>query len=328
MKARRGVAWAILALIIPCVYATPLDDIKAASGLRSIDIAQLQRGEITTNRGALGGNPRGVYAESCYIIHAPPARVVETLSKWDPTKHPELEVRTSRDFSWPAEADAFATLQLRADDQWLIDRTATGHDGDLNLPASARAKLPRTAAADSASAFWRELLLAINGEISAGGLDRVAPIRASRGEISAFSEFDALLKMAPEIAKHFQPLVERRPFRDGRAQADMIAPWWEVAKTHGHPSVHSGFVAAVRQSENSWQAADCTFYASDSFFFSVSLYQISPTADGTLVWQVDFVSAPFPTFAGSVARYFAQGEMLKDTAQTVRAFRSDVERSR
>ena len=105
------------------------------------------------------------------------------------------------------------------------------------------------------------------------------------------------MKIAPAIAARFAPVLSKAPFSGATNPPDELVPYWEAALVRGHTSLHGGFLSA-RKSASSWQIADCTYFASDTYFFSVNLYELWPVENGTLVWQIDFVSAPFRGFDG------------------------------
>ncbi len=61
---------------------------------------------------------------------------------------------------------------------------------------------------------------------------------------------------------------------------------------------------------------------------SAIAYQLWPMENGTLVWQADFVSAPFRAFTGGLDRVFAGREMIKESQQTIRLLRAEAEQYR
>jgi hypothetical protein len=59
---------------------------------------------------------------------------------------------------------------------------------------------------------------------------------------------------------------------------------------------------------------------------SVTLYELFPVDDGTLIWQSSFVSAPFRSYLGGADRFFAGKEIVKEMRKSIQLFRNDVER--
>ena len=267
--------------------------------------------------------------------------VGEKLMHWNPMKHRELEVQVLREFGWPAPPGVFDSIALsssRPEDKWLIDRTwqiSLKHPGELHLTANETKQFrdavrslgnaPATPLRESkANEFWRKILRARNDAVAAGGLAALPSYPANDEHISPAAEFHNLMRIAPAIAARFAPLLSRAPLSGATNPPDELVPYWEAALVRGHTSLHGGFLSA-RKSASSWQIADCTYYTSDTYFFSVVLYELWPVENGTLVWQIDFVSAPFRGFIGNVDRIFAGKQMINDDAQTVKFFRADAE---
>jgi hypothetical protein len=335
---RRFFAMSILLVAAPTIFAAgPIDQLRTLSKLPALDLQKLKQGEIPSNRGPLGTFSRGVYAESCYFIHAPVPIVGEKLLHWNPMKHRELEVQMLREFAWPAPPAVFDSLALssaRAEDRWLIDRTlqlSAKHVGELHVTTneanqfrdSMRGLGPTAQHDGKINEFWRRILRARNDAIAVRGLPGLPLYAAGDERISAAAEFHNLMKLTPNIAAHFTPLLSRSPFPGAKNPPDEIAPYWEATLVRGHTSLHGGVLAA-RKGAPAWQIADCTYFTSDTYFFAVVLYELWPLENGTLVWQIDFVSAPFG-FVGNVGRIFAGKQMINDDAQTAKLFRSDVE---
>lgn len=315
--------------------ASPIDQIRSASRLPALDLEKLKHGEVAGVRGPLGSFPRGVYVESCFFVRASLPAVGETLLHWDTSKHPEFEISLLREYSWPAPADTFDSLALssnRAKDKWLIDRTwlalASGKPGELFVTAdeAAAARLTGTPPNRDAKVveFWKKILASRDRALASGGLSALPHFSASYIEMSIRVELDGLMKLAPKVAAHFQPLLSARPFAGDGNPADVIVPYWQQNLVRGHTTVHTGFLCA--QKMKSWQLADCTYFTSDTYFMSITLYELFPVENGTLVWQIDFVSAPFRSYLGGADRFFAGKEMVKESAKAIQLFRRDVEK--
>ena len=90
------------------------------------------------------------------------------------------------------------------------------------------------------------------------------------------------------------------------------------------PAGTAGMLCA-RKSPGSCQVLDTTYFTSGTYYLSIDLYQLWPWENGTLVWQVDYISAPFRSYAIGVDKVLAAREMLKDTGRSIRLFRRDVE---
>lgn len=316
--------------------ATPIDQIRSVSRLPALDLEKLKRGEVAGVRGPLGSFPRGVYVESCFFVRAPLPTVGETLLHWDTAKHPEFEISLLREYNWPTPANTFDSLAVsskHATDKWLIDHTwlalTSGKPGELFITANEAAGARQSGAPPNRDAkvseFWKKILASRDKAFASGGLNALPHFFAGYLDMSIRAEFDGLMKLAPKVASHFQPLLGARPFAGDGNPADVIVPYWQQNLVRGHTTVHNGFLCAQKRA-GSWQLADCTYFTSDTYFMSITLYELFPVENGTLVWQIDFVSAPFRSYLGGADRFFAGKEMVKESAKAIQLFRRDVEK--
>lgn len=328
-------AFISLLFVASALAASPIDEVRSSSGLSGLDLEKIQRAEIVAARGPLGSFPRGVYTEACYFVKRPVETVREKLLHWDTSKEPELKVSILREYAWPASPIVFDQVALSSSqpkDKWLIDRTAqmfaSGKPDDLYLTAneaeSARqlSSRPRDAGVNE---FWRKILAARDKAVASGGLNALPHFNAGKIAISIRSEFDGLMTLAPKVAEHFQPLISAKPFTDGADSSSEIVPYWQQTAVQNHTTLHAGFLAAQKRPA-SWMVADCTYFTSDTYFTSVTLYELFPIEGGTLVWQIDFVSAPFRSYLSGTDRFFAGKEIVKETTKTIQLFRAHVER--
>jgi hypothetical protein len=323
-----------LLFVTSAFAASPIDQVRSASGLSGLDLEKLKRGEIVAARGPLGSFPRGVYTEACYFVKRPVETVGEKLLHWDTSKEPELKVSILREYAWPASPDVFDQVALsssRPKDKWLIDRTAqmfasgkpalyvTADEAATSRQLSSK---PRDAGVNE---FWKKILASRDKAAASGGLNALPHFEAGKIDISIRDEFDGLMTLAPKVAVHFQPLIAAKPFTESGEDAGEIVPYWQQTAVQNHTTLHAGFLAAQKRS-TSWMVADCTYFTSDTYFTSVTLYELFPVEDGTLVWQIDFVSAPFRSYLGGTDRFFAGKEIVKETVKTIQLFRAHAEK--
>jgi hypothetical protein len=306
-----------------------LDELRSLAQLSSPDLAALKRGQVIVERRPNGDFLRGVSLESCYFLHAPMSAVGETLLHWNPVPHKELDIHHYGEFSIPPAPDALKALQLNPgapDDRWLLNQTAEVGRGsaptELHL-TNQETELLRQRSANP-SAAWQQILRGRAEALARGGLSAVAPYGADNS-ISPASEFRGLLTLAPKAARHFQPVT--KAINGSGPPASEAVGYWEMAKVRDHTTLQLG-VFAAQKSANSWQLVNCMYYPSDTYFMALDFFQLWPVDDGTLVWQVGFVSAPFRSYLGGVDRYVAGKQMIQETIETVKAFRDDVERRR
>lgn len=308
-----------------------MDELRSLAQLSPIDLAGLKRGQIVVERGPNGDFPRGIYLESCYFIHAPIGVVGEALLHWDPLRHNDIEVRLYREFSLPPAPDAFQALQLNpavSDDHWLLEQTEKIAHGsvpaDLHLTNQEADVLRQKAGTPSAS--WQEILRRRSDALARGGLAAVAPY-GTDASLSPASEFRGLLTLAPKAAQHFQPIAKAQPIIASGKPASEAIGYWEATRVRDHTTLQLALFAA-QKAPASWQLINCVYYPSDTYFMALDLFQLWPLDGGTLVWQVGFVSAPFRSYLGGVDRYVAGKQMMQETVDTIKAFRTDVEKGR
>lgn len=318
-----------------------LEELRKVSGITGVDASRLLRGEIVSERGTQGNFARGAYAESCYFVKAPVSRTGDTLMHWDPSKHKETEVDAYLNYYWPTAPDTFRKFQFsvsRRTDRQIVDWTlaaARGETGELHLrPADleslrqglkSRDLAASEARENAVSLAWQQILQQRSEAMAGGGFAGVPSYVAGGTTIRAADEVKNLLRMTPGIAARFAPLTGARPlFSDGGAVADEVVPYAEQSQVNNHTSLCLGVLAA-RKTPESWQVLDCSYYTADTYFISLSLYQIWPWENGTLVWQVDYVSAPFRSYLGGLDRVFASKEISKDSAGSIRIFRREAE---
>lgn len=313
------------------VRGGPVEELRSLTQLSSIDPAALKRGQIVVERRPEAVFPRGISLESCYFLDAPMAEVGAALLHWDPVRHKEMEVRLYQEFSLPPGPDVFRALELSPatpDDNWILQRTeqvARGSTpGELHLTSQETDILRQKSA--TASASWQEILRRRSEALARGGLAAVAPY-GNDSSISPAAEFRGLLTLAPKAARHFEPIAKAQPiFASGKPASEAVG-YWEATRVRDHTTLQLGLVAA-QKAPASWQLINCVYYPSDTYFMALDLFQLWPLDGGTLVWQVGFVSAPFRSYLGGVDRYVAGKQMMQETIETIKAFRSDVERKR
>lgn len=310
--------------------ASPLDELRSVAELSpAVDLAKLKSGQILCTRGPLGSFSRGISLQSCYFIRAPMQAVGDALLHWNPPEHKDLDVRLYQEYALPGSPEVFRRVKLDAglkEDQWLLKQSETaahsGHAGELHLTKNEVNVL--AANQNSLNPGWQEILRNRSEALARGGLAAVPPYGSG---ISPASEFRGLLSQVPKAERHFQAVINARPVvAAGKPVSETVA-YWETTKLQDHTTVQLGLFAAAK-SPSSWQLINCVYYPSDTYYMAIDLFQLWPIEGGTLVWQVGLASAPFRSYLGGVDRYFAGRLMTTDTLATIRAFRSDVEKSR
>lgn len=309
--------------------AEPIEVLRSAGQFsQPVELEKLKSGQILCTRGSLGNFSRGISLQSCYFLRAPMQRVGDALLHWNPPQHKDLDIRLYQEYSLPGTAETFRKAQLEPglkEDQWLLRQSEivarTGHAGELHLTKSEVNLL--MGKPNALNAAWQEILRNRSDALARGGLAAVAPYQNG---LSPSSEFAGLLSLVPKAARYFQPLIGTHPLTASGPPASETVAYWETTKLQDHTTLQLGAFVA-QKSPNSWQLVDCVYYPSDTYYMALDFFQLWPMDGGTLVWQVGLASAPFRTYLAGVDRYFAGKIMTTETLATIRAFRSDVERS-
>lgn len=297
--------------------ADPREELAQVSGLGPLSAARLKGGEVISARGSPGGFARGVYIESCFYVKAPAAAVEAALLQWDPSKHPPEDVAAYEMTRAPGGIDfsRLTTLDAkRAADRWMLDQSravADGQPGDLHLTSAEEAVFR---AEPQVSAAWKRILERRAGAVSAGGLGAAGPYRAADLTIDPPQEYRRLIGMTPKIAARFAGMETAAT--NGYAERGL---------TQGHTSFSLG-VLTSRPGAQSTQVMDCTYYPSDTYLLSADLYELWAWEGGTLVWQVDYISAAFRPYTRGLDKLFAGREMIKETGKSIDVFRRSLER--
>lgn len=291
--------------------AEPLADLAQVSGLR-LDAQKLKAGEVISARGSQGSFARGVYIESCFYVKALPASVEAALLEWDPSKHPQDDVTFYGTSRAPGGIDFTRLTNLSAKrpaDRWMLEQSRAAADGkrsELHLMPADEAILRAEPVAGTA---WKRIL-----ERRAGaGLTMAGKFQAGDLTIEPNEEFSSLVGMTPKIAARFSGVETRG-----------VIDYAEQGLTQGHTSFSLGILAS-REGTGSSQVVDCTYYPSDTYLLSADFYELWAWEGGTLVWQVDYVSAAFRAYTHGLDKVLAGREMIKETGKSIAAFRKSVE---
>ena len=213
------------------------------------------------------------------------------------------------------KADAPGELHLRREDVDFFRKVFAGHD-----PGTTGERETESNTA------WQGLLQRQSDAVGAGGLAALPSYKAGGGEhrrggrVSESAQDDAEDRGTIYGVDRCAAAGGRRGSGGGRDRAVHGG----VAGARATPVFCLGATAAARAANGGWQVIDLTYYTADTYFLSFSLYQLWPWESGTLVWEVDYASAPFRGYLGGVDRVFAGREMTKDSAGAVGTLRKEL----
>ncbi|MDD2706463.1 MAG: hypothetical protein PHV34_00520 [Verrucomicrobiae bacterium] len=319
----------------------PLAEIKSFSRFEQIDLEVLAEGEVLSYSKSLMRFPRGITVQTCYLVQAPPEKVVHGLQDWDPSEHhEELDVLCLRPLSIPPKEEDFAKLKINISDsriKWLVGKTLTTTPGSsslqLGLPEAAQLATLLAGAQDEESPAtlnlirrgWIQILMNRAARFQEGGMAALIPYQTTDPIISPLSEILSLLKESGAIVRRFSPLLDDTPLL-GKSPAQPLTPgyYWDILDVESHATFTLGAIYA-KALENRHQVVDCEYFVSQGYFTSMVFYEILPIEHQgktcSLVWRGDFVSAPSLAMTKGIERIAYASIMAKEIKKSIRCFR-------
>jgi hypothetical protein len=310
-----------------CIAAEPVAELASFSVFDKADLAELSKSDAKTMHGPpMGG--RYLSVQSCYVMPGTPARLLEAMRQWDPTKQ-DLKVFLHGDLpSSPTPANfsklknapnnssvnAFVTATEKLGPTLQISREEAKK---FKAGDAAGGKMP-----DSIVAFWGDLLanrakLFVSGGTAAQpGYDHAANVRPN-------DEFKALLKQQSKIQRQFSDFLGATGI--GRS-AGSLRPelYWELMDVDDQGVVTLG-ASYNRVQGDGAQNADVLYYASGGYYVALTLHQMWPVNIGgkasTLVWRGDMISSAALESLHGVERLASEGQMVKDISRSIATFR-------
>src|SRR5437867_3735302 len=95
--------WRILAL-------DPVEELKSFSAFGEIDLSKLAGGEILVARGPFMDFPRGISAQACFVVMAPPEKTAKLYQTWDASHHESLKLYSHCHIQSPLSDEDFKPL--------------------------------------------------------------------------------------------------------------------------------------------------------------------------------------------------------------------------
>jgi hypothetical protein len=309
--------------------ADPASELASFSVFDKIDINELAKGDVNTVHGPpMSG--RFLSVQSCYVAPGAPARQIEALRNWNPTKHRELKVFLHSDLPSSPSPSNFSKLSGAPDDGAVRGLVATTQKMSPDLQISSEEAKKFSAGGASGGgvmppavvAFWSNLLAGRVNSFVKGGTAAQPPYDHTGQAIKPNEELNSLLRQQDKIRKQFSGFLAGTGI--GRGAGSMPPElYWELL------AVDDAGVLTLGASYNrGTQAADVLYYASGGYYVALTLYQMWPvTADGkasTLVWRGDMISSASLGSLHGVERLASESAMVKDISKAVTLFRRDT----
>ncbi len=311
-----------------------ISELASFSIFDKVDLGQLAKSDVKTAHGPPMSNPRFLAVQSCYVVADAPARQIEALRRWNPTKHRELKIFLHSDLpanptaanfeklknapdNGPVRAFVAATQKLSSDLQISRDeakKISAGGGGGGAMPAPV-------------AAFWTDVLTTRAKGFASSGTSGQAPYDHTGKAIRASEELNGLLREQEKIRRQFAGFLGATGIGRG---AGSLAPelYWELLDVDDQGVVTLGASYSRSGTNGSYQAADALYYASGGYYVALTLYQMWPvTVDGkasTLVWRGDMISAASLGSLHGVERLGSESVMMKNISKAVTLFRRDT----
>jgi hypothetical protein len=309
----------------PARAADPGSEVASFSVFDRVDLAELAKSPQTVHGPPMGG--RYLSVQSCYVVPGQPARQLEAMRRWDPTRQRDLKVFLHGDLpSLPGPSNfaklktapnnsavnAFVSATVKLSPELQISR-----DEAKKFKGGGGGTMP-----ESVVAFWSDVLSNRAKLFMSGGTAAQPPYDHS-ANIRPNEEFKALLSEQAKVQRQFKDFLGSTGI--GRGAGSLSPePYWEFLDVDGHGVVTLG-ASYARNSGGGAQTADVLYYASGGYYVALTLHQMWPvTVEGkssTLIWRGDMISSAALESLHGVERLASEGAMVKDISRSISVFR-------
>jgi hypothetical protein len=316
----RCLAIAFLIFPVAAQAGDAADALRPWSSVEDVSLRELATGKIATNFNASMNLARGMSCQAVFIVNAPLETTHQTLLKFNPTRHPELEVFQHHVFHDEKDC-GFGKLLLNPKNSAAAALIRSMDDAsEIQLAKHELPLMPRTRSADAARQFLTGILHERWSRFSAGG------DFGSVATYDAGSEIRSLLGEEGRMARHFSTLLA--PLF---AKGTPVTPkffYWDQSVVDKRAAVQLGAVYGVEMPDKR-QVLDVTCYSSYGYLVSVTLYELLPVTFGgktqTLVWQGSLVSTTGIEGGFGLKRKIGARMMVSDVEKWIRIFRDDAQ---
>ena len=317
----------IFALPAVAMASDPVGELEKFSVFSKEDIAALTRGGIQTAPGTPMSTTRYLSVQSCFIVPQPPAQVIATMKRFDPTKHPELKVYLHSDLPAAPSAANFAKLNNMPNNSAVRALIAATTKMSPDLQVS-RAEAQKSTG-QSIAAFWTDLLTKRAQDFVAGGAAAEAPYDHTRDAVSPGKDLAGLVRQQNKIGRQFSSFLPATGLVGGKGslQPDL---YWELIEVQDQGVLSLGASYIRSTSDGGAQVASGLYYASSGYNVLLTLHQLwQLKVDGrpsTLVWRGDLISAASIGDLHGIGRLAAESAMRKDISRAAATLQRDSSR--
>jgi hypothetical protein len=324
----------LLSLARLATAADPVSELAAFSVFDKVDLAELAKSDVRTEHGPpMGG--RFLSVQSCYVAPGPPARQIEGLRNWDPTKHRELKVYLHGDLPSSPSPSNFSKLKNAPDNSAVRALVSATQKMSRELQISKEEAKKFSGGEESGggampasvATFWSDLLAARAKSFVSGGTAAQPPYDHTEQDIRPNEELKSLLKQQEKVRHQFSDLLGGTGIGHGAGSLPAEL-YWELLAVDDQGVLTLGAFYDRASSGGTHQAADVLYYASGGYYVALTLYQMWPvTVDGkasTLVWRGDMISSAALESLHGVERLGSESAMMKDISKMITLFLRDT----
>jgi hypothetical protein len=322
----------LLAMLSNVRAADPVAELASFSIFDKVDLAELAKSDANTLHGPpMGG--RYLSVQSCYVVPGSPARQLEALKRWNPTKYRELKVFLHDDLpSSPSPAN-FSKLKSAPNNSQVSTLISATQklSRDLQISREEEKKFSGSnggggAMPDAVVNFWSDLL-ANRAKLFVSGGTPAQPPYDHAANVRPNDEIKSLLKQQGKIQKHFADFLGNTGI--GHAPGS-VSPelYWELLDVDDQGVLTLG--ASYNRGGETIQVADVLYYGSGGYYVALTLQQMWPVnvsgKASTLVWRGDMISSAALESLHGVERLASEGQMVKDISKAIAIFRREAGR--
>ena len=315
-----AIASAFLRVSIATHAADAADPLRAWTSVDGLNLHELASGKIATSSNASMNLARGMSCQAVFIVNAPLDTTHAALLKFNPIRHPELEVFQHHVFHDEKDS-GFDRLLLNPKVSASAALIRSMDDTSaIQLAKREVPLMPRTRTAEAAQQFLAGILHERWNRFSKGG------DFGSVATYDAGSEIRSLLGEESKMARHFGALLA--PLNAKGATGTPKFFYWDLSVVDKKSAIQLGAVYSAEMPDRR-QVLDLTCYSSNGYLVSITLYEMLPvTLDGraqTLVWQGSLVSTTGIEGGLGLKRKIGARMMISDVEKWIRIFREDAQ---
>jgi hypothetical protein len=311
-----------------CRAADPVAELASFSVFDKVDLNELAKTDAKTVHGPpMGG--RYLSVQSCYVMPGEPARQLEAMRKWDPTRSRDLKVFVHGDLPSAPSPINFSKLKSAPNNKAVSGFVAATEKmaPELQISREEAKKFhggagSGTTMSDAVVSFWTDLL-ANRARLFISGGTAAQPPYDHAASVRPNDELKSLLKQQGKIQRQFSDFLGNTGIGRG---AGSLPPecYWEFLEVDDQGVVTLG-TSYARTGSGGAQTADVLYYASAGYYVALTLHQMWPVSvDGkpsTLVWRGDMISSAALESLHGVERLASEGAMVKDISRSISVFR-------